>query len=143
MNRPSSPPRAGVPAGEADSEARWPTEWLRGVLELCVLGVLTEGPAHGYALAVRLEDAGLGAVKGGTLYPLLTRLETEGLVTSSWQAGTGGPGRKVFVLTEAGSTEALRRTARWAQFTERTRRLLPVPDTDPADLSLLSLLEER
>ena len=128
---------------QADSEPRWPTEWLRGVLELCVLGILTEGPAHGYALAVRLEGAGLGAVKGGTLYPLLTRLETDGLVTSSWQAGTGGPGRKVFVLTETGSTEALRRTARWAQFTERTRRLLPVPDADPADLCLPSFLEQR
>ncbi|MFC7481033.1 PadR family transcriptional regulator [Luedemannella flava] len=78
------------------SESRWPSEWLRGVLELCVLGVLADGPTYGYAIAQRLEEAGLGVVKGGTLYLLLARLEADGFVESSWQAGDGGPGRKYF-----------------------------------------------
>ncbi len=58
----------------------WPAEWLRGALEVCVLGVLDRGPTYGYAIAAALEDAGLGVVKGGTLYPLLGRLEAAGLV---------------------------------------------------------------
>ncbi len=56
---------------------------MRGVLSLCVLRVVADGPTYGYAIAARLADAGLGTVKGGTLYPLLTRLQTEGLVSSS------------------------------------------------------------
>jgi PadR family transcriptional regulator PadR len=60
---------------------------LRGVLELCVLGALRGGPSYGYALAQSLEQAGLGTVKGGTLYPLLGRLEA-----SSWSRPAGRSG---------------------------------------------------
>ncbi len=115
------------------SPDRWPSEWLRGVLELCVLGALTQGPTHGYALAQRIEAAGLGAVKGGTLYPLLTRLEGDGLVVASWQAGEGGPGRKVFSLTDDGLAEAGRRAAAWTEFSRRARTLLPARAAEPLE----------
>jgi len=107
------------------SEIRWPGEWLRGVLELCVLGVLAEGPTYGYAIAQCLDEAGLGTVKGGTLYPLLARLQAEELVVSAWQAGDGGPGRKFFTLTAAGRAELAARAELWDRFVEGTRRLLP------------------
>jgi PadR family transcriptional regulator PadR len=109
-------------------DERWPGEWLRGVLELCVLGVLGEGPTYGYAIAARLAEAGLGTVKGGTLYPLLARLEAEGLVTSSWHAGDGGPGRKYFALTTTGRRELRARALRWEQFVDGTWRLIPRPE---------------
>ncbi len=108
-------------------ETRWPTEWLRGVLELCTLGILARGPAHGYAVAQQLEEAGLGSVKGGTLYPLLTRLEAAGLLTAAWEAGDGGPGRKVFQVTPAGRADLERRAALWDGFTALTCSLLPAP----------------
>jgi PadR family transcriptional regulator PadR len=106
-------------------QQRWPGEWLRGVLSLCVLGVVAEGETYGYAIASRLEDAGLGAVKGGTLYPILTRLETAGAVTSTWVAGDGGPGRKLFSITPTGLDELQRRSAEWETFTQRAATLLP------------------
>ncbi|MBX6748876.1 MAG: PadR family transcriptional regulator [Micromonosporaceae bacterium] len=106
-------------------EVRWPGEWLRGVLELCVLGVLADGPTYGYAIAGRLAEAGLGTVKGGTLYPLLARLEGEGLVSSSWHAGEGGPGRKYFVLTAAGRRELRARARLWERFVAGTWRVVP------------------
>ena len=109
-------------------DVKWPGEWLRGVLELCVLGVLAEDPTYGYAIAARLADAGLGTVKGGTLYPLLARLETEGLVHASWHAGEGGPGRKYFALTGAGRRELRARAALWEQFVDGTWRLVPRPE---------------
>lgn len=108
--------------------ARWPGEWLRGVLELCVLGVLADDATYGYAIAQRLAEAGLGTVKGGTLYPLLARLETEGLVHSSWRAGEGGPGRKYFALTAAGRRQLRVRAALWQQFVDGTWRLVPRPE---------------
>lgn len=113
-----------------ETQPTWPGDWLRGVLELCVLGVLADGPTYGYAIAQRLADAGLGVVKGGTLYPLLSRLEGEDLVGATWRAGDGGPGRKFFELTAGGRTELARRDVLWAEFVTRTRRLLPAVRDD-------------
>jgi PadR family transcriptional regulator PadR len=109
------------------AEERWPGEWMRGVLSLCVLRVVADGPTYGYAIAGRLADAGLGSVKGGTLYPILTRLEAEGLVASSWEAGDGGPGRKFFHLTEDGGQALAERTDQWQVFTQRAAALLSSP----------------
>ena len=100
---------------------------MRGVLSLCVLRVVADGPTYGYAIAARLADAGLGTVKGGTLYPILTRLETEGLVSSSWEAGDGGPGRKFFTLTAVGEQTLSERADQWRVFTERAAGLLSSP----------------
>jgi PadR family transcriptional regulator PadR len=109
------------------ADERWPGEWMRGVLSLCVLRVVADGPTYGYAIAGRLADAGLGSVKGGTLYPILTRLEAEGLVESSWEAGDGGPGRKFFRLTELGAATLRERTEQWRLFTQRAAGLLSSP----------------
>ncbi|MCU1519340.1 MAG: putative transcriptional regulator, PadR family [Pseudarthrobacter sp.] len=55
-------------------------------------------------------------IKGGTLYPLLTRYENAGLVSTNWRAGDGGPGRKYFTLTEHGRAELTRLSAEWLRF---------------------------
>jgi len=102
----------------------WPSEWLRGVLEVCVLRVLTDGQTYGYAIATRLADGGLGVVKGGTLYPLLNRLETAGLVTAEWRAGDGGPGRKYYQLTDDGRQELRNNATQWSRFTEVTATMI-------------------
>jgi PadR family transcriptional regulator PadR len=120
----------------------WPADWLRGVLELCVLGVLADGPTYGYAIAQRLAAAGLGVVKGGTLYPLLSRLEREDLVEASWRAGDAGPGRKFFELTSVGQAELARRDVLWAEFVTRTRLLLPAFRADE-EVPQLNHLEKR
>lgn len=103
------------------SDQAWPGEWLRGVLGVCVLGILESGPTYGYAIAAALADGGLGTIKGGTLYPLLGRFEEAGLVTVEWRAGDGGPGRKYFALTPAGTAELARQAAQWRAFTTVTR----------------------
>ncbi len=113
---------------EATSAAvTWPTEWLRGALNVCVLHVVAAGPTYGYAVASALTDAGLGPIKGGTLYPLLARLEEAGLVTVEWRAGDGGPGRKFYALTEAGRAEHDRQIADWQDFTAITSSFISSP----------------
>ncbi|MFD6093234.1 PadR family transcriptional regulator [Oerskovia sp. NPDC060338] len=114
-------------------EKTWPSEWLRGVLDVCVLRILAAGPTYGYAIAARLADAGLGAIKGGTLYPLLGRLEAGGLVTVEWRAGDGGPGRKYYELTPAGHDELAHRATLWDAFTRTTRDLVGGVQTDGPD----------
>lgn len=111
-----------------DQQDGWPADWLRGVLELGVLAVLVEEPLHGYAVIQRLQDAGLGDISAGTLYPLMNRLERDGLVTSAWVPGEDGPGRKVVTITDDGTSTLVRRRARWEQFTHATTRLLASPD---------------
>ncbi|MEL4358709.1 MULTISPECIES: PadR family transcriptional regulator [unclassified Luteococcus] len=98
----------------------WPSEWLRGTLTLAVLRVLADGPTYGYAIANALEDAGFGAIKGGTLYPLLSRLETNGLVETEWREGEGGPGRKYFLLSDSGRAQYASQSVLWREFCAHT-----------------------
>lgn len=101
----------------------WPSEWLRGVLGVAVLSVLSKGPTYGYAIATELAQAGLGTIKGGTLYPLLGRLEDAGHVEVEWRPGEGGPGRKFYALTDAGHDHARQQARAWAEFAATTARV--------------------
>lgn len=97
---------------------------LRGTLDLLVLASLVDGERYGYELAQRLESAGLGRVKGGTLYPLLARLEGSELVAATWRTGERGPGRRYYTLTPGGR-EILRDEGRaWLRFDDAVRSLL-------------------
>jgi PadR family transcriptional regulator, regulatory protein PadR len=101
-----------------------PAAWLRGVVELAAAAVLAEGDNHGYAVAQRLAEAGFGRMKGGVLYPVLARLETEGILSSTWTAGEGGPGRKVYALTATGAEWLAAQSSQWSRFAERMDLLL-------------------
>ena len=95
--------------------------------EPALLLLLRERPAHGYDLMERLPElTGEQRVEMGNLYRLLRALEDEGLVSSEWDAGSPGPAKRRYALTEAGArlldqwAEALRRSQdRTATFLER------------------------
>jgi PadR family transcriptional regulator PadR len=109
---------------ETAGGAHWPSDWLRATLGFLALRALSAGPSYGYAIISELERSGFGTIKGGTLYPLLTRYETAGLVTTEWGAGDGGPGRKYFALTDPGRAELTRLSADWLRFTDLSTRYL-------------------
>ncbi|MEV4754992.1 PadR family transcriptional regulator [Micromonospora sp. NPDC049559] len=97
-----------------DAERR--AQWLRGVLDLAVLALLARGESYGYELSQALKASGLGTVQGGTLYPVLLRLQRAGLVNAHWREGASGPARKYYRISAAGS-EALRAAATdWTAF---------------------------
>ena len=101
------------------------TQWLRGVLDLAVLATLqSAGTSYGYALIQSLTQAGIPDLKGGTIYPLLARLEQDGMVSSEWFAGDRGPGRKYFTITTAGRDVLLLSAAGWADFSARIGSIL-------------------
>ena len=110
------------------TQPEWPSDWMRGVLEVAVLRVLADGPSYGYAIAGRLRAVGLGEPKGGTLYPLLRRLEDAGDVVTEWRAGDGGPGRKYFALTPTGSARFALLTGQWRDFVELTSFITTHPE---------------
>lgn len=78
----------------------------RGDIRTALLAVLIEGPGHGYDIMQRVEAKTAGAWRPspGSVYPTLQLLEDEGLVTAS-----ASDGKRVFAITEAGTTEAARR----------------------------------
>ena len=92
---------AAILPGMAVSSTRG-TELLRGVLDLCLLAVIDEGPAYGYEMTKRLRERGLSFVGEGSIYPLLGRLERDGLVETYRAASKGGPQRKYYRPSSAG-----------------------------------------
>lgn len=78
------------------------SQLLRGVLDLCLLAVMGEGPAYGYEMTKRLRARGLSIVGEGSIYPLLGRLERDGLVETRREASNGGPPRKYYSLSPEG-----------------------------------------
>ncbi|MEH1123920.1 PadR family transcriptional regulator [Micromonospora sp. CPCC 206061] len=91
-------------------------QWLRGVLDVCVLALLGRRESYGYELAQALDEAGFGQIQGGTLYPVLLRLQRTGLITAEWREGASGPARKYYRLTEAGVEALQRLSADWSVF---------------------------
>ncbi|WP_342318784.1 PadR family transcriptional regulator [Corynebacterium mayonis] len=87
---------------------------------MAVLQVLERDKTYGYEIAALLLESGFGDIKGGTLYPLLGRLERVGLVRTQWRSGTFGPGRKYYALTEAGREELAALKELWAHFSATT-----------------------
>lgn len=97
-----------------DSDRRG--QWLRGVLDLCVLALLREGESYGYQLAQALDAAGVGPIQGGTLYPVLLRLQRTGLVAAQWREGAAGPARKYYRLTDSGRAALRQDGGAWLAF---------------------------
>lgn len=73
----------------------------KGVLEFCILSVLSDGEHYPTEIMEKMKDARLLIVEG-TLYPLLTRLKNEGLLHYRWVESASGPPRKYFTLTDQG-----------------------------------------
>ncbi|MFE9404275.1 PadR family transcriptional regulator [Streptomyces sp. NPDC006530] len=92
------------------------SSWLKGVLDLLVLSCLTGGESYGYEIAKALATAGLGEIKGGTLYPVLNRLEEAGLVVGEFRAAERGPGRRYYRLTDEGRRALAEQGASWREF---------------------------
>ena len=92
-------------------------ETLKGHLDGLVLATLADGPAHGYAVIEELKRRSGGAfdLPEGTVYPVLHRLEAEGLLASEWSEGAGRK-RRVYRLTRRGRGALDGRRRDWKLF---------------------------
>ncbi len=80
----------------------WTVQVRKGLLELCILNALADRERYGYELVKTLVAIpGLGVTEG-TLYPLLSRLRVQGLITSRLEESSEGPARKYYSLTSGG-----------------------------------------
>lgn len=77
------------------------TQMRKGVLEYCILSIIAKGEIYASDIIAELKKAQLLVVEG-TLYPLLTRLKNNGLLSYNWVESTSGPPRKYYVLSDEG-----------------------------------------
>ena len=94
----------------------------KGVLGLCVLALLARTDSYAYEIASRLSDAiGMGE---GTIYPLMRRMQSDGLVETYLVESSSGPSRKYYRLTTAGRSALEGQTNEWRAFTLAVEALI-------------------
>jgi DNA-binding PadR family transcriptional regulator len=100
-------------------------ESLKGHLDALVLAVLRDEPAHGYAVIEQLKRRSGGAfdLPEGTVYPVLHRLEAEGLLSSAWSTASGRK-RRVYRLTRRGQNALVRQRDDWQSFANAVQAVL-------------------
>jgi transcriptional regulator len=94
-------------------------EALKGHLDLLLLAILSEGPAHGYAVieSLRSRSGGTFDLPEGTIYPALHRLERQGLLRSDWSEEAARR-RRVYQLTPKGQQTLAKRQEEWKKFSK-------------------------
>jgi PadR family transcriptional regulator PadR len=108
----------------SDSADKWEVQLRKGSLELAILAALWSGRLYGLEILRHLESGSDLVVAEGTVYPLLTRLRTLGLVESVWVESDSGHPRKYYSLTAAGRERALKMGRTWARFAASLNNLL-------------------
>ena len=100
-------------------------ETLKGHLDALVLATLRDRPAHGYAVIEALRERSGGAfdLAEGTVYPVLHRLEADGLLASEWSVASGRK-RRTYRLTRRGEKALATRESEWRAFSTAVEAVL-------------------
>lgn len=103
------------------------SQLLKGILEGCILAIISKETVYGYELAMKLQDQGLD-VSEGSIYPILLRLQKEKLIQGEMRKSPSGPNRKYYTLTDAGeeSLETFRKN--WEYLKKPVDQLLDEED---------------
>jgi PadR family transcriptional regulator PadR len=106
-------------------DKRWPSDWVRAVLPTCILHAIAgSDEAYGYRIIQILRESGFDGLSGGTLYPALNRLETDGYIRSEWRDGDAGPGKKFYFLAPEGKQRLQEAAREWTAFAALIENLL-------------------
>lgn len=95
----------------------------KGLLEFCILLVIAEGDVYASDILQRLKEADLLVVEG-TLYPLLSRLKSQGFVSYEWRESKSGPPRKYYALTKEGQAVLKDLVGTWRSLSSSIHSLL-------------------
>ncbi len=103
---------------------KWEVQLRKGCLELAILAALWNGELYGLEILRRLKGDSDLIVPEGTVYPLLNRLKSLGLLHSEWVESDARHPRKYYALTAAGKRRALEMAATWTRFSSSVGKLL-------------------
>jgi PadR family transcriptional regulator PadR len=94
----------------------------KGILEYCILSILSEGDAYASAIINELKESEMIVVEG-TLYPLLTRQKNQELLSYRWEESTQGPPRKYYSITDKGRAVLKELDNAWADLVSTIERI--------------------
>lgn len=100
------------------------TQLLKGVLDGSVLAIIAQEEIYGYELVQKLRDYGFEQIIGGTVYPLLQKLEKNGLIVGTIRPQPSGPSRRYFKLTDEGRIYLQQFEEQWGKLVHRIDRIL-------------------
>ena len=98
------------------------SQMRKGMLEYCIMLLLSQEACYTSDIIAKLKEANLLVVEG-TLYPLLTRLKNDGLLSYQWQESTQGPPRKYYVLTPEGHKVLTQLDTAWSELENTVKNL--------------------
>lgn len=98
------------------------TQFKKGVLELCVLSILQKKDYYGYELVQKISKT--ISISEGTIYPLLRRLQKEGLLKTYFRESSEGPSRKYYQLTKKGKEREKELKSEWKSFDVKIKELM-------------------
>lgn len=99
------------------------TQMLKGVLEGCVLQIVAQHETYGYQLVQELRAVGFTDVIGGTIYPILQKLEKKALISGRMKPSPEGPRRKYFSITPDGKAELTAFLQDWQEINNNVKRI--------------------
>jgi PadR family transcriptional regulator PadR len=97
-------------------------QYKKGVLELCVLSRLNREDSYGYDVSDYISKT--IDISDGTIYPILRKLKSDGLVTTYLSETSGGPPRKYYKLTDTGKKEYLSAKSDWMGFIDTVNQII-------------------
>ncbi|MED4253394.1 PadR family transcriptional regulator [Priestia megaterium] len=99
------------------------TQMLKGILEGCLLAVIARGETYGYEMIEKLEEFGFTMISEGSIYPVLMRMQKEGVVTTVMKASPHGPKRKYYSITQGGLDHLVDFQERWNELSKAVQAL--------------------
>ena len=100
------------------------TQLRKGVIEYCVLAMFQEGALYGGEIIQQLRGKGQLLVSEGTIYPLLSRLRSDGLVDTEWRETSTGAPRRYYRLTRSGHRAVTQFRDEWFRFRDSVDDIL-------------------
>jgi PadR family transcriptional regulator PadR len=98
------------------------SQMRKGVLDYCILCILSRKEAYASAIIDELKAADMIVVEG-TIYPLLIRQKNQGLLSYRWEESTQGPPRKYYFITEKGRSQLEEMDAAWTELVDSIGKL--------------------
>ena len=101
----------------------WQSQLRKGLLDTVILNLLRKGRCHGYEMVQSLKRITALRIREGNIYPILARLETDGLATCHPEPSRDGPPRKYYELTKLGQETVAEMNRHWDELTENIRSI--------------------
>lgn len=103
-------------------------QYKKGVIELCILSALNKKDRYGYELSEMISKS--IDISDGTVYPILRKLKSEGLLKTYLSEASSGPPRKYYSLTETGRENFEKDSREWLEFTTIVNKMIKGEDDD-------------